>query len=449
MAEAAQADEPTESRGSGLEDCVAQLPECLDALGAHGDRAESTAFSLLQNWLVGLHARDSGMFAAPIEDDDQLRKTTLGHLFTLAAAAAAKPALAIGVGQVLHSFFWWGGGGLLEAGMRPEGPSVQVTSATLELHELAVRFAGCDLPETPVDVFLQKKCPWRWRFVLLLGVELGRQLAIGFHDVANASILFRRTESHFRWMQKLPFFSTHQQVSGPLSFNQNWDYFPNSQHWPVWPREVWPPFAHFMEEHYATFREGLEGLLHSDSDGQRFRAASLRQAGLSPHYLDWGRLKLIHSGGPSELCALPFLRATCELLAARPEIDSRHCGTYLVGASIARLLPGAELKPHFGTHPRLTVHLGLRAPRGASMTVAGKEVLWEEGRATVFDDTYIHMVRHRGREARYILVAWFCHPCDLAWRESLGSPWCGENPLPSWCGGGGGAAPVPGYGDNL
>ena len=43
-------------------------------------------------------------------------------------------------------------------------------------------------------------------------------------------------------------------------------------------------------------------------------------------------------------------------------MKNRGAGTYLSGASFARLAPGAELKPHFGTHPRLTVHLGLVAP---------------------------------------------------------------------------------------
>ena len=71
------------------------------------------------------------------------------------------------------------------------------------------------------------------------------------------------------------------------------------------------------------------------------------------------------------------------------------------GASIARLLPGAQLKPHIGTHPRLTLHLGLRTPSGGSLTVAGEEVAWSEGKVIIFDDTYMHKVQHLGVLPRY------------------------------------------------
>jgi len=80
------------------------------------------------------------------------------------------------------------------------------------------------------------------------------------------------------------------------------------------------------------------------------------------------------------------------------------------------------------------------------MTVAGEEVRWEEGRVVVFDDTYAHSVRHRGAGARYVLVAWFCHPCDREWRGGLEDAWRASNPLPPGCAGGGGAHPLPGYG---
>jgi len=30
----------------------------------------------------------------------------------------------------------------------------------------------------------------------------------------------------------------------------------------------------------------------------------------------------------------------------------------------------------------------------------------------VLDDTYPHAVSHWGKEPRYVLATWFCHPCD-------------------------------------
>eukprot|EP00440_Ansanella_granifera_P050568 gb/GFBE01054808.1/.p1 GENE.gb/GFBE01054808.1/~~gb/GFBE01054808.1/.p1 ORF type:complete len:113 (+),score=11.58 gb/GFBE01054808.1/:1-339(+) len=112
-------------------------------------------------------------------------------------------------------------------------------------------------------------------------------------------------------------------------------------------------------------------------------------------------------------------------------------------------MPGAEIKPHFDSHGRLAAHIGLRSVAGASMMVGGEVVTWEEGRSIVFDDTYVHSVKHKGQEPRYVLISWFCHPCDLTWRSRLDQDWLEANPLPRWCGGGGGGPPVPGYGDRL
>ncbi|CAE8674545.1 unnamed protein product [Polarella glacialis] len=429
-----------------IQACVAQFPECLDILSSgEEEQQETLAVQLLQSWLQRTEAQGDG----DAELLQSLRREAFARLQGLASAASAKPSLALGVGQVLHSFFFWG---LSESDSKawPKGPSAEVMYAALQLHELALQHAGCDSPEVPREAFLLQKCPWRWRFVLLLGSELGLHLATGLQDFGGASSQFRRTADHVSILLQLPFFRDLGEQA-PMRFNQNWDYFPDAQHWPIWPRESWPSFGGFLEEHYGTFRASLEALLAADPDGLKFGSAARFQSGLTPRNLDWSRLKLIHGGGESELCQLPFMKESCRLLSQRPEIGPR-CGTFLSGASLARLLPGAELKPHFGTHPRLTVHLGLRTPVGASLTVGGEEVFWKEGRSVVFDDTYMHKVRHRGDEARYVLVAWFCHPCDLGWRQDQGEAWQGENPLPPWCGSGGPGfhdPPVPGYGESV
>lgn len=415
---------------------MAKLPECLALIAPPGEE-EQLATRLLRSWLEALSADGAGS-----------RPAALAHLLRLTRASAAEDsALALGLGQALHSFFWWGEG--QDAGNQLRGLDVEVAAAALELHEAAVRHGACDVAETSRDLFLARKCPARWRFVLLLGSELGLHLAGALQDFARGAEVLARTSRHAEYLATLPFFAGAD--VRPLAMNQNWDYFPRAAHWPIWPRTAWPDFAWFLERHATTFIAGLEGLLAEDGEA-RFAATARFQSGLTPRARDWSRLKLVHSGGVNEeLCALPALAATCALLRQRPEIGPR-CGTFLSGASLARLAPGAALKPHFGTHPRLAVHLGLRVPVGAALSVGGEEVDWEEGRAVVFDDTYAHKVRHRGLEPRFVLVAWFCHPCDLSWRTGLGAEWQEAHPLPSACGGGGPGyshPPAPGYGDSF
>jgi len=62
----------------------------------------------------------------------------------------------------------------------------------------------------------------------------------------------------------------------------------------------------------------------------------------------------------------------------------------------------------------LSAHLSVIAPEPlrAGMTVGSERVLWMEGKAIIFDDTYPHMVSHWGKLPRYVMLVWFCHPCD-------------------------------------
>ncbi|CAE7522909.1 asphd2 [Symbiodinium natans] len=427
--------------------CVLNLPQCIQLLSEDEASQEQLAGHLLQNWLQRVSADD-----ADTEQPNSLRSEALRTLLDLATATDQHPRMALGLGQVLHSFFWWGDQPRESAGLA--SPSLQVMQESFLLHERALAVAGCDLSDLETEEFLLRKCPWRWRFVLLIGVELGLELARGGQDSSDvfttAADFFARLAQLWLLLKRLPFFA-EMTTNGPMQLNQNADFFPTARHWPIWPREHWPDLGTFVERHSATFRAGLEALLQEDPEGHHFGATARFQSGLTPRKEDWTRIKLIHSGGQSELCSLPFLQPSCALLAQRSEFGPA-CGTYLSGASFARLMPGAQLKPHFGTHPRLTLHLGLRAPSGATLTVAGQEVPWSNGKVIIFDDTYMHKVQHRGDEARYILVAWFCHPCDRGWREDRGGAWLQANPLPEWCGAGGPgykSPPVPGYSEQF
>lgn len=60
------------------------------------------------------------------------------------------------------------------------------------------------------------------------------------------------------------------------------------------------------------------------------------------------------------------------------------------------------------------MHLGLITPPGPVLNVGPAMMRWHEGEVLVFDDTFIHSAKHDGTEDRYILLAWFCHPCEVA-----------------------------------
>jgi len=103
---------------------------------------------------------------------------------------------------------------------------------------------------------------------------------------------------------------------------------------------------------------------------------------------------------------------TCELIKTRPEIDK--CS--FMNVNYVRLNPGAHLKPHFGNAPRLSAHLSVLAPEPlrAGMSVGVERTIWIEGKAIVFDDTFPHCVSHWGSMPRYVMLVWFCHPCDTS-----------------------------------
>ncbi|CAK0862802.1 unnamed protein product [Prorocentrum cordatum] len=78
-----------------------------------------------------------------------------------------------------------------------------------------------------------------------------------------------------------------------------------------------------------------------------------------------------------------------------------------MNVNYVKLNPGAHLKPHFGNGPRLSAHLSVIAPEPlhAAMQVGTERVLWLEGKAIVFDDTYPEEPNHweSGRAAGVVL----------------------------------------------
>ncbi|MFF5175385.1 aspartyl/asparaginyl beta-hydroxylase domain-containing protein [Micromonospora sp. NPDC000089] len=75
------------------------------------------------------------------------------------------------------------------------------------------------------------------------------------------------------------------------------------------------------------------------------------------------------------------------------------------------LNPGVHITPHSGgVNLLLTCHLALVVPPGCSITVAGDERGWTEGRCVLFDDSFIHEAANRGTAQRAVLLWDVWHP---------------------------------------
>lgn len=421
-----------------LHACIEALPQCAAELWATNQRSGATSeeelsFGLLGSWMKELYTRKE---PPRLADDAALRAATLSRLRALAEYSLSHESrfkLAIGLGQMLFLYFWWGVSfpEAEEVSSRSFGPNTDIAALSLQLHRASLLEGGCSLPSTGQEDFEKRKCAWRWRFVLLLQVELGKQLATE-RDIKGASMYLRQAEEQLDIMRDLPFFAGHQSLlpgQGPYRVNHNDDYLPHAKHWPVWPREAWPSFAHFLEQHADVFRSELYQLVLADSEyDEIFRTVQEQQTEFTPLPREWGLLDLVRHGKATAAC--PYAPRSCGLLEARPEINS-HCFSERMpnaGVAFARLLPGTEIKPHFATEPRLAVHLGLITPPGPEMWVANETVTWSEGQAVVFDDTYFHGVRHLGDQARFVLLAWMCHPCDSVWQSNAGLDLQGPQP---------------------
>lgn len=353
---------------------------------------EGVAMNKLLDWMDALHwtgAWESG----------SAQRDARTELERLAGITPQAPWLALGLGQVFLLYYWW----------KDDSLEVDIEAAKLSstLHYLSIRSAGCDEPALPAEAFKALQCTWRWRHSLMIPTELGVYLAHRRKDVARSAALLREAQHIFRMMQRLPYFS-RPEWSSPNDINTNAEFFPGAVNRPVWPSKGLP-FAEFLEANVDVFRTDLDSMITSGQFDHLYWTGEVSLTQFSARHEGWAMLSLFKNQKlVPRVCA--HANASCALLAERPEIAACSAGD--AGAAFARLLPGQGLRPHFWNAPRLGAHLGLRTPPGATMWVGGKAVTWEEGKATIFDDTYTHSVLHEGSEPRYVLIAWLCHPCD-------------------------------------
>lgn len=122
---------------------------------------------------------------------------------------------------------------------------------------------------------------------------------------------------------------------------------------------------------------------------------------------------------------------TSYFYAGSEEVEATHKACPVTSSVLKACLPqgpsgqvffsvlsgGTHIKPHCGpSNTRLTCHLGLVVPEGASMRVGTEIVGWREGECLVFDDSFEHEVWNRGDQQRIVLLIQFWQP-DLTEQE--------------------------------
>eukprot|EP00931_Biecheleriopsis_adriatica_P054161 TRINITY_DN31839_c0_g1_i1.p1 TRINITY_DN31839_c0_g1~~TRINITY_DN31839_c0_g1_i1.p1 ORF type:complete len:455 (+),score=65.00 TRINITY_DN31839_c0_g1_i1:54-1418(+) len=322
--------------------------------------------------------------------------------------ARKEPALAHSMAMSLYSWFWW-------ESPRNTRVNVEIARLAADFFAKSLEFSGCMDASLPLQSFFVRNCHMRWRYLMMISSELGKYLATELRDLRTAMEVLQVSQSYFQVMRSLPAFGPHAgPLDSPHHISLNSDYFPAAvvRQGPVWRNPLQDvPIAAFLEMHFETIRGELLAILAVE---ERFtilnRATRNAEPQFGPRDDDWLTAYLVRNTMFNELiCA--HAPQTCKLLGSRPEISNCHTG--LSGAGFLRMRPGGRLKPHFGGAPRLSAHLALVVPDGdLYMSVGPVTVRWVEGKVIVFDDTFIHSVTHHGREPRYVLNVWMCHPCD-------------------------------------
>jgi aspartate beta-hydroxylase len=130
----------------------------------------------------------------------------------------------------------------------------------------------------------------------------------------------------------------------------------------------------------------------------------------------WEEVVLYEAGRRQENACARF-PVTTSVIEQIPEATTFGPGV----VTLSWLEPGAHVIPHCGrTNEQLRVHLGLRAPGGATIRVGDQFQTWQDGRRIVFDDSYEHEVWHRGDSPRLVLLMDVLYPgLDQAQRSHV------------------------------
>eukprot|EP00756_Hemistasia_phaeocysticola_P049299 Hpha_TRINITY_DN23758_c0_g1::TRINITY_DN23758_c0_g1_i1::g.93111::m.93111/K00476/ASPH; aspartate beta-hydroxylase len=196
------------------------------------------------------------------------------------------------------------------------------------------------------------------------------------------------------------------------------------------------PIIQTLESVYSTARAELETLLLTPKGNTLFSFVDQNLVGGAGDG-EWRELLIfsLSSGGWNEE-ACDVLPSVCQALRGRLELEGvpkgvltlEHWSELPTKVAVLRLQRGTSLASHFGgSNLRLVSHLGLAVPEDGPELFVSKEPprRWVEGKAIVFDDSYLHSVRWDVPEGevregcvgeppwcgdRYVLACNFWHP---------------------------------------
>eukprot|EP00746_Dinoflagellata_sp_MGD_P000926 gnl/MRDRNA2_/MRDRNA2_101722_c0_seq1.p1 gnl/MRDRNA2_/MRDRNA2_101722_c0~~gnl/MRDRNA2_/MRDRNA2_101722_c0_seq1.p1 ORF type:complete len:406 (+),score=69.24 gnl/MRDRNA2_/MRDRNA2_101722_c0_seq1:67-1284(+) len=324
-----------------------------------------------------------------------LSETQFEQVESLKQRALKDPVLALAAAQVLYMFAWF----------RPTGEIVRenIVSAA-QLFEQSILTSGCH-PSLPTDHWTENACDIRYMHACLLFNWLGET---GNNAEVNGQYL-DKARNLLEGMKQVPRYAESGKVwTSPKMLNFNSIIFTGKPSRPIWETNSLA-LGRWLEEMHPIFKAELEAIINDPRDlyQQLMRIDPSREHLATPGGWDTLRIVRYHHWFEVFCEAAP---QTCALIRTRPEINKCK----FMNVNYVRLNPGAHLKPHFGNGPRLSAHLSIIAPEPlrAGMSVGDRDLFWLEGKAIIFDDTYPHMVSHWGTQPRYVMLVWFCHPCD-------------------------------------
>lgn len=317
----------------------------------------------------------------------------LAQVDMLRERAFKEPVLALAGAQVLYMFAWF----------RSTGQILRDNIvAAAQLFELSISASRCDAASPQWNEWA---CDIRWMHSMLLYNWLGQTEA----DVMRSQAYTAKAQELLGALRQVPSYAAVKDTwVSPVHVNFNSVKFPGRPSRPIWNTQQ-VGIGRWLEENHHVFKEELEAIINHPSDLYR----QLMAADPSREHLatpgGWETLRIVRYHHWYDMFCQVAPR-TCELIKARPEIV--NC-TFM-NVNYVKLNPGTHLKPHYGNGPRLSAHLSVIAPEPlrSGMSVASEKVMWFEGKAIIFDDTYPHCVSHWGKLPRYVMLVWFCHPCD-------------------------------------
>lgn len=322
-----------------------------------------------------------------------LSEAELLEVDRLRERAFKEPVLALAAAQVLYMFAWF----------RPSGQILRNNIvAAAQLFERSIGVSRCS-PDS--SEWADWACDIRWMHAALLYNWLGETE----RDATLGQSFTARGYELLAGLRQVPRYAAvaNGWVS-PLHVSFNSVKFPGRPSRPIWNTDK-VAVGRFLEENHHVFKAELEAILNDPRDLYRelLRHDPSREHLATPG--GWETVRIVRYHHWYDVFCEMAPR-TCELIKTRPEIN--ECS--FMNVNYVKLNPGTHLKPHFGNGPRLSAHLSVIAPEPlrAGMSVAGERVLWIEGKAIIFDDTYPHAVSHWGKQPRYVMLVWFCHPCD-------------------------------------